>query len=82
MTEIITFTVEDFIYPGEHSDGIYMYILVASRISGRICSMGLTYEEDFSFHASGLRSNGQRVFDYRFNKAEDAMLVRLQGIEN
>jgi hypothetical protein len=82
MTEIISFRVDDFIYPGEYSDGMYMYMLVASRISGRICSMGLTYEEDFSFHASGLRSDGERLFEYRFTKAEDAMLVRLQGIEN
>jgi hypothetical protein len=82
MSEIVSFTVEDFIYPGEYSDGMYMYMLVASRISGRICKLGLTYEDDFSFHASGLRSDGERLFEYSFTKAEDAMLVRLQGIEN
>ena len=82
MSEIVSFTVDDFIYPGDYSDGVYMYMLVASRIAGRICKLGLTYEDDFSFHASGIRSNGQRIFDYRFEKAEDAMLVRLQGIEN
>mgnify|MGYP003636655105 CR=1 FL=1 len=82
MDEIVTFTVEDFIYPNEYSDGMYMYIVVSSRITGRICNMGFAYEEDFIFQSSGMRSNGDHVFSYKFNKAEDAMLVRLQGIEN
>jgi len=82
MNEVVVFTVTDFLYPGEHSDGMYMYHLVSSRITGRICNMGFQYETDFVFHASGLRSDGYRVFEYSFEKAEDAMLVRLQGIEN
>ena len=82
MDEIVTFTVEDFIYSTEYSDGMYMYLVVSSRITGRICNMGFKYEEDFTFRSSGLRSNGERVFSYKFKKAEDAMLVRLQGIEN
>lgn len=82
MDEIVTFVVEDFIYSSEHSDGMYMYLVVANRITGRICNMGFKYEEDFTFDSSGMRSTGHRIFDYRFKKAEDAMLVRLQGIEN
>jgi len=78
----VSFAVEDFMYPNEHTDGMYMFILVANRITGRICNMGFKYDEDFIFSSSGMRSNGQRIFEYTFKNEADAMLVRLHGIEN
>lgn len=78
----LQFVVDDFIIPGEPTDGMYILLIVLDRITGQIANMGYKHADDFGFKGSSITTLGQRTFEYWFVDEETAMIVKMSIQKN